>query len=195
MMSDPAWDDIVGSWDYTTLPANVRFGQDCWFERRSSFARFKSTRQPGLVIGDRVQVYTWTTFNVEPEGLLEVGDDTVLVGPVFMCAEHIRLGRRVILSYNVTIADSDFHPLDAHERRQDAVANAPFGDRSTRPRIVSSPVSVGDDVWVGIGAIILKGVTIGRGARIGAGAVVSRDVPAGMHVEGNPARPGPALDA
>jgi acetyltransferase-like isoleucine patch superfamily enzyme len=49
-------------------------------------------------------------------------------------------------------------------------------------------VIIGDDVWVGIGAIILKGVTIGQGARIGAGAVVSRDVPAGTGVEGNPAR-------
>jgi len=194
-MADRAFDDIVGDWDYTTLPANVRIGQECWFERRSSFARFKSEQRPGLVIGDRVRVYTWTTFNVEPAGLLEIGDDSVLVGSVFMCARHIRIGRRVVVSYNVTIADSDFHPLDPQERRQDAIANAPFGDRSTRPKILSSPVTLGDDVWVGIGAIILKGVSIGPGARIGAGAVVSRDVPAGAHVEGNPARPVPAPEA
>ena len=120
---------------------------------------------------------------------IEIGDDSVLVGPVFMCAGSIQLGRRVILSYGVTIADSDFHPLDPAERRLDAIANAPSGDRSRRPNIITQPVIIGDDVWVGIGAIILKGVTIGQGARIGAGAVVSRDVPAGTEVEGNPARP------
>jgi acetyltransferase-like isoleucine patch superfamily enzyme len=194
-MTGNAFDDIVGAWDYATLPANVRIGQGCWFERRSSFARFKSAQDPGLIIGDRVQIYTWTTFNIETTGSLEIGDDSVLVGPVFMCAGRIQVGRRVILSYNVTIADSDFHPLDPAERRLDAVANAPYGDRSTRPDIVSSPVSIGDDVWVGIGAIILKGVSIGHGARIGAGAVVSRDVPAGASVEGNPARSMAFLDA
>ena len=194
-MMDKAFDDIVGNWDYTTLPANVRIGQGCWFERRSSFARFKSVQDPGLIIGDRVQIFTWTTFNIEPTGLVEIGDDSVLVGPVFMCAGHIRIGRRAILSYNVTIADSDFHPLGPQERRLDAVANAPFGDRSLRPHIISLPVVIGDDVHVGIGAIILKGVTIGHGARIGAGAVVSRDVPAGAHVEGNPARPLPPQDS
>jgi acetyltransferase-like isoleucine patch superfamily enzyme len=188
-MTDKAFDDIVGSWDYATLPANIRIGQGCWFERRSSFARFRSVQDPGLIIGDRVQIYTWSTFNIETTGSVEIGDDSILVGPVFMCAGRIQLGRRVILSYSVTIADSDFHPLDPAERRLDAIANAPFGDRSRRPNIITQPVIIGDDVWVGIGAIILKGVTIGQGARIGAGAVVSRDVPAGTEVEGNPARP------
>ena len=116
-------------------------------------------------------------------------DDSTLVGAVFMCAESIRLGRRVIVSYNVTIADSDFHPLDPEERKRDAMANAPEGDKSRRPAIISKPVVIEDDVWIGIGAMILKGVQVGRGARIGAGAVVTRDVPAGATVTGNPARP------
>ena len=53
-------------------------------------------------------VYTWTEFNVEPQGQISVGDDCVLVGAIFMCAERIRVGRRVVISYHVTIADSDF---------------------------------------------------------------------------------------
>jgi 2,3,4,5-tetrahydropyridine-2,6-dicarboxylate N-succinyltransferase len=52
----------------------------------------------------------------------------------------------------------------------------------------AAPVVIEDDAWIGIGAIVLKGVRIGAGARVGAGAVVARDVPAGASVEGNPAR-------
>jgi acetyltransferase-like isoleucine patch superfamily enzyme len=180
--------EITGGWDYRTLPANVRVGAGCYLERKDSFRRFRSTREPGLVLGDRVIAYTWTEFNVEPTGLLEVGDDTTLVGAVFMCAEHVRIGERVVVSYNVTIADSDFHPHDPELRRQDAVANAPFGDRSRRPPLVCRPVVIEDGVWIGIGAIILKGVRIGAGARVAAGAVVTRDVPAGAAFAGNPAR-------
>jgi acetyltransferase-like isoleucine patch superfamily enzyme len=183
--------EITGTWDYDKLPANVRIGAGCFIERKGSFERFRSTRDPGLVMDDRVRAYTWTMFNVEPTGLLEIGEDTVLVGAVFMCAEHIRIGRRVIISYNVTIADTDFHPIDPDERKRDAVASSPLGDRSKRAKLVTLPVIIEDDVWIGIGAIVLKGVHIGRGARIGAGAVVTRDVPAGAIVFGNPARPQP----
>ena len=180
--------EITGAWDYRTLPANVRIGAGCYLERKDSFRRFRSTRQPGLVLGDGVTACTWTEFNVEPTGLLEVGDDTTLVGAVFMCAESIRVGSRVIVSYNVTIADSDFHPHDPDLRMRDAVANAPFGDRSLRPPLVSRLVVIEDGAWIGIGAIILKGVRVGAGARVAAGAVVTRDVPAGATFAGNPAR-------
>ena len=178
---------MTGAWDHSRLPPNVRLGVDCFLERRDAFGRFRSTRDPGLVLGDRVRVLTWTTFNVEPTGKVVVGDDTVLVGAVLMCAESITIGARCVVSYNVTIADSDFHPLDVEARRRDAVANAPFGDRSSRPAIIAKPVVIEDDVWIGIGAIILKGVVIGRGASIAPGAVVTRDVPPGAVASGNPA--------
>jgi acetyltransferase-like isoleucine patch superfamily enzyme len=181
--------DITGEWDYSTLAANIRIGRDCWLERRDSFARFRSEQAVGLSIGDRVHVYTWTTFNVEPTGAVTIGDDSILVGAVIMCADRIEVGQRVILSYHVTIADSDFQPRDPVERRLDAIANAPGGDRHRRPRYQSSPVVIEDDVHIGIGAMILKGVRIHSGARIGAGAVVTADVPAGTLIRGNPGRP------
>ncbi len=180
---------IIGDWDYSLLPANILVGRDCWFERKDSFGAFRSQLQPGLVLGERVKVFTWTSFNVEQSGFVEVGDDATLVGPVFMCTERITVGKRVVIAYNVTIADSDFHPIDPDQRKRDAVAISPFGNQSQRPAYPSRPVVIDDDVWIGIGAIILKGVHIGRGARIGAGAVVTSDVPAGGQVTGNPARP------
>jgi acetyltransferase-like isoleucine patch superfamily enzyme len=179
---------LTGAWDYAALPKNIRIGGECFLEREDSFKRFRSTLPCGLILGNRVEAFTWTEFNVEPDGMVEVGDDTILAGAVFMCAEHISIGKRCIISYNVTIADCDFHPRDPELRKSDAIANAPEGDRSQRPPLITRPVIIEDDVWVGIGAIILKGVHVGKGARIAAGAVVTSDVIAGARVAGNPAR-------
>jgi acetyltransferase-like isoleucine patch superfamily enzyme len=164
-------------------------GEGCYLEDRSLFQRFRSKQDPGLVLGSRVRAYTWTRFTVEPEGVLVIGDDTTLAGAIFWCARSITVGMRVLVSYNVMIADSDFHPHDPDARQQDALALAPSGDLSRRPPLVARPVVIEDDVWVGIGAVILKGVHIGAGARIGAGSVVTGSVPAGATVQGNPARP------
>jgi maltose O-acetyltransferase len=69
------------------------------------------------------------------------------------------------------------HPRDPAQRRQ----MLEFG----------RPVVIGANVWIGGGAIILPGVTVGDDAIIGAGSVVTRDVPPGATVVGNPARPRP----
>lgn len=191
-MEQREYDDITGAWNPAELPANVQLGNDCWIENKDSFQRFRSVQDPGLVIGSGTRCYTWTTFNVGPSGVLRIGRDCTLVGPVFMCDSRITIGDRVHVSYHVTIADSDFHPTDAAARKQDAIANAPQGDRSRRPEYVNAPVVIEDDVEIGIGAIILKGVHIGRGAHVMAGAVVTRDVPADATVRGNPAVADPA---
>lgn len=180
--------DLTGDWDYRTAPANIQFGEGCWIERKQSLAKFRSTRQPGLVLGRNVRVYTWTEFNLEPTARLTVGDNSILVGAIFMCAKEIILGRHVIISYNVTIADCDFHPLDPDDRKRDAIANAPYGDRSLRPKLIAEPVVIEDDVCIGVGAIILKGIRVGQGARIGAGSVLTRSIPPNANVQGNPAR-------
>jgi acetyltransferase-like isoleucine patch superfamily enzyme len=181
-------DEITGEWDYGSLPKNVVLGPGCFLERRASFQRYRSEQPIGLSLGDNIAVYTWTEFNIDPGGQVTVDDDTVLIGAIFMCAERITIGRRVVISYHVTIADSDFHSLDVESRRRDAIANAPGGDLSKRPPVESRPVVIEDDAWIGIGAIILKGVHIGKGARVAAGSVVTRDVPPGATVAGNPAR-------
>jgi acetyltransferase-like isoleucine patch superfamily enzyme len=62
------------------------------------------------------------------------------------------------------------------------------GSLVSKQPLVSAPVRIGDDVWIGAGAIILKGVNIGDGALIGAGAVVTSDVPASAKFVGVPAR-------
>jgi acetyltransferase-like isoleucine patch superfamily enzyme len=179
--------EITGSWDYSTLPDNIRIGKECFLERRDAFSRFRSRRRPGLVLGERVQVLTWTTFNVEPSGVVAVGDDTLLAGAVFMCADSIRIGERCVVSYNVIIADCDFHPIDVEARRRDAIAVSPTGDRFDRPRLLAQPVIIGEDVRIGTGAIILKGVHIGDRATVAPGTVLACAMPSDSLAVGNPA--------
>ena len=182
-------DDV---WESKPLPPNVVVGVDCVLERRrETFERFFSRRRPGLVLGDRVEVYTWSSFSVGEAGYVEVGDDAVLVGAQIMCDDRVTIGERALVSYGVTIADSDFHPHDPAQRRLDAVANAPQAS-IPRPELTVRPVVIEADARIGMGAIVLKGVRVGRGAVILPGAVVTSDVPDGTTVAGNPAR---AVDA
>ncbi|MEP6955368.1 MAG: DapH/DapD/GlmU-related protein, partial [Chthoniobacterales bacterium] len=72
--------------------------------------------------------------------------------------------------------------------RRDTLALAPFFEgRPARTKLRSAPVVIGDNVWIGMNAIILKGVTIGENSVVAAGAVVSKSVPANVVVAGNPA--------
>ena len=126
--------------------------------------------------------------------LLGSGGDSVWMQPPFYCdyGSNIYLGERVYFNFNcvildvceVTIGDFTFfgpavqiytvtHPLDAELRRTQE-----FG----------KPVSIGSDVWVGGGAIILPGVRIGSKTVIGAGSVVTKDIPDGVVAAGNPCR-------
>jgi acetyltransferase-like isoleucine patch superfamily enzyme len=103
-------------------------------------------------------------------------------------AEKIEIGNRVLISHNVNIHDTNSHPLNSDLRHQH------FRDISTtgHPRkgldLVSRPIIIEDDVWIGFNSIILKGVTIGEGAIIGAGSVVTKDVSSWTIVGGNPAK-------
>ena len=107
---------------------------------------------------------------------LTIGDDFGMTGGSLVCDERIAIGNRVWVGANAVITDTDFHPLDAETRRARPL------DAST------APVQIADDVFIGMNALILKGVGIGARAVVGAGSVVRRDVPAGVIVAGNPAR-------
>lgn len=175
------------AWDYSDLPANVRLGTDCYIEHPLAFEPFRSTLDPGFVLGDRAQVYGASAFHVGPRGRVEVGADSVLASTRMWCHESVVIGAGVTISYFVLIFDTDLHPTDPDERRLEAEALSPqpFGDR--RPH-ETRPVVIEDGATIGISAIVLKGVRIGAGARVEPGAVVSRSVPAGATVAGNPAR-------
>src|SRR3954467_4720626 len=158
-------------WIEGALPEGVVAGEGLHLERHEhTFKRFFSTRRPGLVLGARVAVYTWTAFSVEPDAVLEIGEDSVLVGAQFMCGERITVGKRVTISYNCVIADSDFPPHAPELRREAPIAISPEGDPSRRPPVETSPVVIRNDVRIGMGSMILKGVTVGSGPVVDAGS-------------------------
>lgn len=111
-----------------------------------------------------------------PEAAIEVGDRTEFNNNVFLKSDGagIRIGRDCLFGPYTEILDSDFHDTDPGLRKAG----------THRP----APVTIGDNVFVGTGVKILKGVTVGDDAVIGAGAVVTADVPPRTIVAGNPAR-------
>src|SRR5213079_3044195 len=105
--------------------------------------------------------------------------------------DRIDIGSHCLVSWNVGIADSDFHPLEPAQRIIDSQALAPFfKDRPPRPRLKTAPVKICDNVWIGMNAVILKGVTIGENSVVAAGAVVTKSVEPNVVVAGNPATVG-----
>jgi maltose O-acetyltransferase len=123
-----------------------------------------------------------------------IGEGTVLRPPLYVdYGSHLRVGARCFANFGlvaldvaaITIGDdvqigpnvqllTPTHPVEPGPRRDKWEAAA--------------PITIGDNVWLGGGAIVLAGVSIGDNSIVGAGAVVTRDLPANVVAVGNPAR-------
>lgn len=108
---------------------------------------------------------------------IRIGDDVGMSGGTICAMVSVTIGRGCLIGADVTIVDTDFHPIASRARRY---ARSGAGD--------SSPVTIGDNVFIGASAIVLKGVSIGADSVIGAGSVVTRSVPSGVIAVGNPCR-------
>lgn len=179
---------VEGDWWKEPIPPNVVFGEGFYCESAQVFRHLKSKTPGAVVFGNHVSVYGGCSFSVGVKGRCSIGDFTLLNGALVMAEELIQIGSHCLVSWNVGIADSDFHPLAPAQRIIDAHALAPFfKDRPPRPEIRTAPVIISDNVWIGMNAVILKGVTIGENSVVAAGAVVTKSVPANVVVAGNPA--------
>lgn len=128
-------------------------------------------------------------------GLLAHFADGAFVEAPFHCGYgfNINLGACVYLNAGCIILDSAAVTIGDHSMLGPGVqiyCAEHHKDRALRRAglEIAKPVVIGRDVWIGGSAILLAGVTIGDGAIVGAGSVVTRDVPAGTTVVGNPAR-------
>jgi acetyltransferase-like isoleucine patch superfamily enzyme len=179
---------VEGDWWSQPIPPNVIFGEGFYCESAQIFRHLKSKAPRAVVLGNHVSCYAGCSFAVGEEGACSVGDFTLMNGALVMAEERIEIGSHCLISWNVGIADSDFHPLAPAQRIIDAHALAPFfKDRPPRPKLRTMPVIISDNVWIGMNAVILKGVTIGENSVVAAGAVVTKSVPANVVVAGNPA--------
>lgn len=113
-------------------------------------------------------------------GQIIVGEDSY-IGPNSTLwsssKEGIYIGDRVLISRDVHIHDTNSHPIDSKDRAYQTIHMLSKGHLKIDPGIDSSPIRIGNDVWIGLGAIILKGVNIGDRAIIGAGVICTKDIP------------------
>jgi len=135
-----------------------------------------------IIIGCDVRLSGKSSFgfggHADLEPTLVIGDFSFIGhNCTFLVSESITIGKHCLLAGGVRISDYDGHPLDSGQRRR----NEPPSASSSRP------VVLGDDVWIGAGCHVLKGVRIGDRSIIGAGSIVTKDVPADVVVAGNPA--------
>jgi carbonic anhydrase/acetyltransferase-like protein (isoleucine patch superfamily) len=150
---------------------------------------FKAVAGSELRIGARTRIVSRMTGNplllatptalvlVTPNARLSIGADAAVSGAIVCVADSVEVGDRCLLGAGCVISDTDFHPLSPEARRVDRNAGAEV-----------RPIRIGDDVFVGSRAVLLKGTQIGDGCTVGAGAVVSGVFPARSIIAGNPAK-------
>ena len=120
---------------------------------------------------------TRSSIVVKREAELSIGDNFKMSNSAIYCADKITIGNNVMIGGSCKIWDTDFHPLNPQERRENA--NEGYN---------TAPIIIGDNVFIGGCSIILKGVRIEANAIVGAGSVVSKNIGAGEVWAGNPAR-------
>ncbi len=131
-----------------------------------------------LEMGENAEINVQNTFSIHSgchiivlkNAKLNLGSGYINRNVKIRCYPEISIGNDVAISENVTIWDSDAHQIMRKEKQ------------------MTQPISIGNHVWIGTNATILKGVTIGDGAIIAAGSVVTKDIPAGCLAAGVPAK-------
>ena len=182
--------------DYIILPAKTKFLEKLWHMHCGDDVVFKGNtiirtyQRNSIEIGNNVVFNSCKNENLvglsgptilcaARGGRIEIGEYSGLSSVVINARKLIKIGRHVKIGGNVRIYDHDFHPLEWQARR------SPEQVEKTRVK----PVVIGDDVFIGTNAIILKGTNIGARSVVAAGCVVfGLDIPPDSIVKGNPAK-------
>ncbi len=155
-------------------PARIHLGDGVGLGRNACL-RANTERDPGISLGHRVAINDAVIINAN-RGFVTLGDRSWL-GPFCLVYGNggVTIGRNVLIAGHTTI-NTVSH---AAER-----CDIPINDQP----VLTAPVLIEDDVWIGLNAVILQGITLGQGCIIGAGAVVTRSIPPWSIALGVPAR-------
>lgn len=144
-------------------------------------AKFKRSNKAKIQVGDNCVFRSAGTSNLiginrpciitalSSESELIIGDNCGFSGTVIGCFKSIKIGNNVRFGANTLVTDSDWHTDDLRTGS-------------------SKPISIGDNVWLGVNVTVLKGVKIGTNSIIGAGSVVTKDISENVVAAGNPCR-------
>jgi len=154
----------------------LRMGPGCRISKGFTINEFRALQGPGLKIclegNNNIGLYTL----IQGSAILKMGRGSYFSGyNVVGVNNGITIGKNVMIASHATIRDTD-HATEH--------TDIPMKEQG----IISAPVVIEDDVWIGHAAVILKGVTICKGAVVAAGAVVTKDVPPYAIVGGVPAK-------
>ena len=116
-----------------------------------------------------------TLKTTTPEANIIIGDNVGISSSTLSARDSITIGNHVLIGAGCLLSDTDAHPTNAIDRRENKKPN-------------SAPILIEDDVFIGTRSIILKGVTLGERTIVGAGSVVTTSFPPDSVIAGNPAR-------
>lgn len=157
---------------------DVKIGRGCKFNGKTHFKRIQESN---ITIGNNcifnsshksnlIGVYSPCMISTIGKGAqIEIGNNCGFSGTVIGAALHIKLGNNVRCGANTLITDTDWHTDDYRTGKD-------------------KEIIIEENVWLGYGVKVLKGVRIGKNSLIGANSVVTKDIPANVIAVGNPCR-------
>ena len=155
-------------------PGLIRLGDRVGIGRNVTL-RANTATDPGITLGAGVNINDAVIINAN-RGFVTLGDRSWLGPFCFVCGNGgVTIGRNVLIAAHTTI-NTVSHGITR--------CDIPINDQP----VLTDPVVIEDDCWIGLNAVILQGVTLGHGCVIGAGAVVTRSIPPWSIALGVPAR-------
>ena len=181
--------------DIYRRPYLINIGQGVLFMDGARIDCRTDNRQQRISIGHDCILGCTFVFESDQGGVSIGNRSFINNGTQLISRSRIEIGDDVTIAWGCCIYDHDSHSLDWDTRVEDLrclredlrAGRDPLASKDWSV-VRTKPIRICDKVWVGMNAIILKGVTIGEGAVIAAGAVVTKDVPPWTVAAGNPAR-------
>lgn len=171
-------------WFPEPLPANAEIGERSWLYSSYAFRHYQSAQPRGLTIGKDSGLYNGTFFDLGPSGQVVIGDFCTVVGAIFCTNAKIVVCDYALIAHEVVLADT----ATAVPQWDAACGSGSRENRQTEDDAHLESIFIGENAWIAMRAVLLRGARIGEGAIVGAAAVVDFEVPPYTIVAGNPAR-------